>query len=168
MPEWLGDRDVDLRKMHRDPDGLLVQDQRSEPNRKRDFDGGDSAMKTGIAAFVGSKQDQGNLPRFESEGIMRRHPSPLQAPWDNWRNSSRDQLNAFMAGCWQAQRFDIGQRLFATHTARGFTCQNVDKDEPRGPTKLPDILDPLHLRHAPGRREQHPRSVPYRAQGLLA
>ena len=120
----------------RDSDGLIMQ------GPKEAADGGDSSHKTGFAAFCSSQEDFPHLFKFESNGIMVRHPT--QFPWNNWKNSTRDQLLAYVAGCWRAGHSDVNQRLLAAHAARlpSFTCQNTEKDEP-GSVKIPPIGDPL-------------------------
>lgn len=120
---------IDKLKRHRDSDWIIGQTQ--EPPDT--WDGGDSAHKTGVLAFCGSEADQGLLVRFEDgNGTMVRHPK--EYPWNNPKNCSRDQLIAFTAGCWRAGQTSIAQRLLREHEARGYFCQNTERDEP-GSTK---------------------------------
>ena len=123
----------------------LARDDKGIINQVEDggkLDGGDSAHRTGFAAFLNSKKDADLLPIFESNGVMVRHPT--QVPWNNWKNCTRDQLIGYAAGCWRAGRLDINQRLLAAHLARfpPYTCQNTERDYP-GTTKNPPIGDPL-------------------------
>jgi hypothetical protein len=108
----------------------------------KSLDGGDSAHRTGIAAFYNSGPDSDLLNRFETGGKMVRHPT--QEPWNNWKNCTRDQLIGYVAGCWRAGRLDINQRLLQAHAARNppFTCQNTENDKP-GSEKKPPVGDLL-------------------------
>lgn len=127
----------DLSGLARDDIGIINQ---LEDGGK--LDGGDSAHRTGFAAFLGSQKDNDLLHLFESNGVMVRHPT--QVPWNNWKNCTRDQLIGYAAGCWRAGRLDINQRLLDAHKARfpPFTCQDTERDYP-GTTKNPPIGDPL-------------------------
>ena len=127
----------DLHGLARDDQGIICQLQDD-----KSLDGGDSAHRTGVAAFCNSALDNALLPRFESGGVMVPHPT--QAPWNNWKNCSRDQLKGYVAGCWRVGRLDINQRLLQAHAARipPFTCQNTEEDAP-GTTKIPPIGDIL-------------------------
>jgi hypothetical protein len=127
----------DMSGLARDAQGIICQRQADGS-----LDGGDSAHRTGVAAFCNSTSDDKLLPSFESEGIMTRHPT--QAPWNNWRNCTRDQLTGYVAGCWRSNRTDINQRLLHAHANRvpPFTCQNTERDAP-GTTKIPPIGDLL-------------------------
>jgi hypothetical protein len=127
----------DLSGLARDDMGIINQ---LEDGGK--LDGGDSAHRTGFAAFLNSQSDKDLLPLFESKGVMVRHPT--QVPWNNWKNCTRDQLIGYAAGCWRAGRIDINQRLWAAHKARipPFTCQDTERDYP-GTTKNPPIGDLL-------------------------
>jgi hypothetical protein len=123
----------------------LARDDRGIINQLEDggkLDGGDSAHRTGLAAFLNSQKDSDLLPLFESNGVMVRHPT--QVPWNNWKNCTRDQLIAYTAGCWRAGRLDINRRLLGAHTARfpPFTCQDTERDYP-GTTKNPPVGDLL-------------------------
>ena len=127
----------DLGGLARDDMGIINQ---LEDGGK--LDGGDSAHRTGFAAFLNSQTDRDLLPLFESNGVMVRHPT--QVPWNNWKNCTRDQLIGYTAGCWRAGRLDINRRLLAAHVARfpPFTCQDTERDYP-GTTKNPPVGDPL-------------------------
>ncbi|MBR0797348.1 hypothetical protein JQ615_18330 [Bradyrhizobium jicamae] len=142
----------------RDDDGIICQlaaeeklhiNDKTFPNMPtssgRRMDGGDSAARTGVAAFCNSAVDVALLPRFEVlPGIMVRHPKHF--PWNNPKNCTRDQLKAFLSGCWRARRLDIAQRLTLVHASRGYICQNIEKDEPgslkKPPKDFPDVLGP--------------------------
>lgn len=127
-------------KTHRDGLGILGQIQ--DDGVIIDF--GDAAHKMGIIAFCNSREDQALLPKFETDGIMVRHPS--QIPWNNWKNCSRDQLLAFVSGCWRSNQNGIIGRLLDKHYERSIagipTCQNTENDY-EGTTKNPAIGDPL-------------------------
>jgi hypothetical protein len=133
--DTIGGHVPDLSGLARDEEGIINQ---IEPHGH--LDGGDSAHRTGFVAFLNSQVDKDLLPRFESNGIMVRHPS--QAPWNNWKNCSRDQLIGYAAGCWRAGRNDINKRLLSAHLARSTppTCQNTEETD--GTTKIPDFLGP--------------------------
>jgi hypothetical protein len=136
-PNSIGSHNPDFSSLGRDAGGIIgqLQDDGS-------LDGGDSAHRTGVTAFCNSAQDAALLPRFESGGVMVRHP--IQAPWNNWKNCSRDQLTGFSAGCWRTGHLDVAQRLLKAHAARipPFTCQNTENDWP-GTTKNPPVGDLL-------------------------
>lgn len=136
-PNTLGQLAPDLSALKRDELNIIGQVQTDGS-----LDSGDSAHRTGVLAFCNSKQDQDLLPEFEIDGIMRRHPT--HEPWNNWKNSSRDQLIGYLAGCWRANRTDIAVRLLAAHQSRvpPLTCQNTEADVP-GSTKKVPIGDPL-------------------------
>lgn len=141
---------------HRDELGIIQQIQDND----KDLDGGDSAHKTGILAFCNSTYDIDKLHYFETGGIMRRHPNRI--PYNNWKNCSRDQLLAYIAGCWRAGKNDIVERLLFKHIARipPFTCQNTENDF-EGSQKNPPIGDPLgphdmmHFAICAGHNEAH-------------
>lgn len=139
-PNTLGAHRPKLDGLPRDPEGILMQLQDAEPR----LDGGDSAHKSGIAAFCNSAQDQALLPRFElfpdMPGIMVRHPTQGPA-WTNWKNCTRDQLLAYAAGCWRAGRQDIVSRLVTECGKRGWTCQNTEDNVPG--TKINPVGDIL-------------------------
>lgn len=136
---YLGAKNYPFDGLSRDPDGITMQLQDDST-----FDGGDSANRTGILAFLNSTQDQQLLDRFESGGVMRRHPS--QGDWADPNNCSRDQLLAYMAGCWRAGRTDIATRLLKAHEARGNLCQNI-QDKGPDTVKNPPLGDPLLPHH---------------------
>ena len=138
-PAWIGDHIPDLSKLPRYAQGIIGQ---AQGDPAKPLDGGDSAHKTGFAAFCNSAQDQALLDVFEKDGIKVRHPT--EVPWNNWKNCSRDQLCAYTAGCWRARKHDICQRLLEKHAARfpPFTCQNTEADAV-GTTKNPPIGDPM-------------------------
>lgn len=138
-PDTLDGHIPDFSNLARD-DQQIIRQVQDDPNNP--LDGGDSANREGHAAFCNSALDMGLLPLFEQDGIMVRHPT--QAPWNNWKNCTRDQLLAYVAGCWRAKRFDINARLLEKHLTRlpPLTCQDTEADWP-GTTKTPPIGDPL-------------------------
>ncbi len=127
---------------HRDANGLLGQLQADQVN----LDFGDSAQKTGVAAFCNSALDQSVLHHFETAGIMVRYP--YAEPANNWKNCSRDQLLGFAAGCWRGAHHQVVERLLDQHLHRlvlGIpTCQNTENDFP-GTQKDPPVGDLLML-----------------------
>lgn len=133
----LGELALNFSTLRRDELGIVGQVQTDDS-----LDSGDSAHRTGVLAFCNSKQDQELLSQFESEGLMHRHPT--HEPWNNWKNSTRDQLIGFVAGCWRSGHTEIAARLLAKHESREppLTCQNTEADKP-GSTKDPPIGDPL-------------------------
>jgi hypothetical protein len=144
----IGGHVPDLSGLARDEERIINQ---LEANGH--LDGGDSAHRTGLAAFLNSQVDQELLPRFETNGRMVRHPS--QFPWNNWKNCTRDQLIGYTAGCWRAGRFDINKRLLDVHLARSTppTCQDTEEREPgttkqnpiKGLPPMGDLLGPHDL-----------------------
>ncbi|MGB3489835.1 MAG: hypothetical protein WBA62_17210 [Xanthobacteraceae bacterium] len=153
IPPWAGTLGVhvpDVSGVPRDDDNIICQPETSDTSAPDTFapmhtahglmDGGDSAARTGVAAFCNSKQDMELLPRFEKNGFMVRHPKHF--PWNNPKNCTRDQLLAFLSGCWRARKLTISQSLLTTHAARGYVCQNIERDKP-GTTKSPPVGDIL-------------------------
>lgn len=138
-PGFLGAKNYPFDGLSRDVEGIAMQFQDNGT-----LDGGDSANRTGILAFLNSAHDQQLLERFEAGGVMRRHPT--QGFWADPKNCSRDQLLGFMAGCWRAGRTDIAKRLLDAHEARGNLCQNIQHDGP-DTLKNPPIGDPLLPHH---------------------
>lgn len=136
-PDTLDGHIPDMSALARDGQGIICQRQADGS-----LDGGDSAHRTGVAAFCNSAFDGSLLPLFESTGVMTRHPT--QAPWNNWKNCTRDQLTGYVAGCWRANCSAINRRLYQAHKNRvpPFTCQNTENDAP-GTTKIPPIGDLL-------------------------
>lgn len=133
----LGDFRPVLTGLSRDDQGLIMQ----LDNGK--LDGGDSAHRTGVLAFCNSEVDSQNLPLYTvATGLMTRHPN--QAPWNNPRNCSRDQLIGYSAGCWRAGRSDLVADLLAASIARvpPYTCQNTEDNVP-GSVKFPPVGDLL-------------------------
>jgi hypothetical protein len=153
IPPWAGTLDGHVPNMSglpRDDDNIICQPEANATPAKDTFapmrsthglmDGGDSAARTGVAAFCNSKLDIDLLPRFEKNGLMVRHPKHY--PWNNPHNCTRDQLLAFMSGCWRARNPTISGILLKAHAARSYTCQNVERDKP-GTTKIPPVGDVL-------------------------
>lgn len=139
--DTLGGHVPNFKGLDRDEAGIICQVEKQKDESIR-LDGGDSAHRMGTAAFCNSAEDAGLLSRFESGGVMVRHPT--QVPWNNSKNCTRDQLIGYMAGCWRASRREINARLLAAHATRipPYTCQNIEEMEV-GTTKNPPIGDPL-------------------------
>jgi len=128
-PNTLGDFTPDLNKLPRDSSKIIMQSQKSGN------DGGDSAHRTGVAAFCNSAMDKALLPKFENgKGLMIRHPT--QPPWNDPNNCSLDQLKGYAAGCWRAGRVDIMKRLLAKCAERAWTCQNIEDADPGPPVNV--------------------------------
>lgn len=86
-------------------------------------DGGDSAQKTGIAAFCNSRLDQRLLPRFLPDGATLICRNPDQEEWRHpygygATGTSRDQVIQYAAGCWRAASPDLVKRMVV---ANGWT-----------------------------------------------
>jgi hypothetical protein len=96
----------------RDKD-LLCQ---GDPSDCTYHDGGDSAQKTGIAAFCNSHLDQQLLPRFMADRatLVCRNPDQeeYRNPYGFGKNgASRDQVIQYAAGCWRGGRPDLVGRM---------------------------------------------------------
>ncbi len=131
--------------IYRDQFGYLVD---------QTLDGGDSAVRTGLWSMC-----TGEIGMFFStrdDGLMRRHP--VQEPWNNPHNFSRDQTMPYVAGL-KALNFKYTIRnIFWAHAKRFFFAQNFERDYP-GTTKYPwphkvdgkwrlaDFADPLMPNH---------------------
>ena len=102
-------------------------------------DGGDSAMRVGMLALFRAISSK-SLLRYEvptKSGLLMRHP--VQKPWDNPWNFTRDQLVPFMAGCWSMNTPEtkkLARRVLWSHIGRFLFCQNFERDYP-GSTKYP-------------------------------
>lgn len=95
-------------------------------------DGGDSANRAGLLAICGKPE---NLWCYvDSEGLCKRHP--IQRPWNNPWNFSRDQLLAFTAGLKSQDNTDLARKILINHAKRLFFCQNFQRDVP-GSWKFP-------------------------------
>lgn len=107
----------------------------------------DCAMRTGVMALSGSKQDQELLKSFEiSPGILVRCPEKRWAE-TNPNNFTRDQLVPFMAGCYEAKEIELARRVFYRHLFRFGFCQNTERDYPGSGPKIPDWCDPGVMYH---------------------
>jgi hypothetical protein len=141
----------------RDTAGIICQVQKDpNPNsiynskdklKTTPLDGGDSAHRTGVAAFCNSALDQQLLHLFENtRGTMTRHPTQVPFNFSYSMNCSRDQLMGYAAGCWRARKLDITTRLLEAHAARNWKCQNIETFDPvsaeHGKKVLPDALAP--------------------------
>ena len=107
------------------------------------LDGGDSANRTGIYAFVGSKLDQDLVTRFVTlSGECIRHPEQIINR--NPNNFSRDQLLPLVAGLKRSRQYHLCAKIFYTHKKRWFFCQN-SHFHPSGIRKeCPNRTDLLH------------------------
>jgi hypothetical protein len=117
-------------------------------------DGGDSAVRAGILMLTTDQVPK--IPYVGLDGLMVRHP--IQVPWNNPYNCTRDQLLPLLAGLHQTGNVQACKRLFYSHLKRGFFCQNFERDF-AGSTKYPwphkvdgkwrafDFADPLLPNH---------------------
>lgn len=85
------------------------------------------------------------LPLFEvSPGVMVRHPYQNEPArrrcWNYPGNCTRDQLLAYLAGCWRAGLPEIAARLLVKHRENGFFCQNVRDNCEDSAKTMPDPL----------------------------
>lgn len=95
-------------------------------------DGGDSAQKTGIAAFCNSRLDQQLLPRFMADGATLVCRNPDQEEWRHPygygdAGTSRDQVIQYAAGCWRAGSRNLVRRMVVANgwTDIGFVNRDV-------------------------------------------
>jgi hypothetical protein len=114
-----------------------------------DGDGGDSANRAGLHTLFAPRPMYHGLTRYEvwepgygqktpanmeavrcgkPSGLLTRHP--LQTPWNNPKNFTRDQLIPFVAGCHRAREYALVRRVFWRHARRLFFCQNSERDYP--------------------------------------
>jgi hypothetical protein len=168
--DTLGGHIPNLDKLSRDDAGIVCQAQekpkaQEKPNpysiynsedkdKTTPLDGGDSAHRTGVAAFCNSAQDHQLLHLFERNAIMVRHPTQIPFNFDYWMNCSRDQLMGYSAGCWRAGKLDTTARLYKAHLDRHWFCQNTEDFNPvsaehvqkKPPlTGVPDVLAPQNV-----------------------
>lgn len=110
-------------------------------------DGGDSAVRAGLLTLCNHAQSKSiDLKAYEKmPGFFCRHP--IQYPWDNVHNYSRDQASCFMAGLTRLSRDSwfpddkktyqkMIERYFYARMKSFFFCQNFERDRP-GSTKYP-------------------------------
>lgn len=95
-------------------------------------DGGDSANRAGLLALFGSPEPLGDYEA--SPGRLVRHP--LDEPWNNPGNFSRDQLLPFIAGAARQKKFALIRRVFWAHVRRLGFAQNFERDA-AGTRKFP-------------------------------
>lgn len=107
-------------QLFRDVDGYLSD---------QSLDGGDSAVRAGLLSVFTGKPD--NLPYYVKNGHPMRHP--IQRPWNNWKNFTKDQLKCLVAGLVAIGRQDIIKEIIEN---LGFFCPNSERDYP-GTTKYP-------------------------------
>lgn len=89
-------------------------------------DGGDSAMRAGISSAFGVEFLSKPWAYVNDQGICVRHP--VQKPWDNPNNFSRDQLICLVFGLKREGRLTSLNAIFWSHAKRLFFCQNIDRD----------------------------------------
>ncbi len=107
--------------MKRDTFGFIVD---------KNGDGGDSCRAAGLWELFGGENSQVNNFTSNQEGIYGvRHP--VQVPWNNPRNQSRDQEICRMAGLWKRNTGDSRyqtKKSFWSHARRLFFCNNFERD----------------------------------------
>lgn len=118
--------------MHRDQYQILVDET---------GDGGDSAHRCGLWKLFKGKDDPYPTPSFfleifvdEKSGLCVRHP--MEYPWNNPWNFTKDQLKPLVAGLHKVKRQDLIRSIFWSHVKRFFFCQNFQRDYP-GTWKYP-------------------------------
>ena len=75
-----------------------------------------------------------DLSEFVFDGICVRHP--VQIPWNNYKNFSRDQLIPLVSGLAVQGKYYLIEDIFFRTAARLFFAQNIERDYP-GSVKLP-------------------------------
>lgn len=100
-------------------------------------DQGDSARAAGILMTFGFSLKEHLLDYINDDGWVVR--SPLQHPWDNPFNCTRDQIMCVVAGLWSMNTLEATQKaraIFWAHARRFFFSQNFERDKV-GTTKYP-------------------------------
>jgi hypothetical protein len=90
-------------------------------------------MRVGILNLFKYSEDT-SIFYYEKDGVCVRHPT--DAPWNNPKNFSRDQLIPLVAGFYGRDLTEKAKRVFWAHAKRFFFCQNSERDVP-GSTKYP-------------------------------
>lgn len=130
--------------IYRDEDGYLTD---------QTGDHGDSAHRAGLLALCKSQAFLDYYSLYPKTSLLRR--SPVQPPWNNPYNFSKDQLMPLVAGMSVLgyNTYEL-KALFKSHAKRLFFCQNFERDY-SGTTKYPfphkvdgkwrlfDFADPL-------------------------
>jgi hypothetical protein len=99
------------------------------------YDGGDSAVRIGLLALCGKETNIDKVESYEvTPGMLVRHP--IQYPWNNPKNFSRDQLMCYLAGIDKLELRDLAKRIFWSRAKSLFFAQNIERDVP-GSTKYP-------------------------------
>ncbi len=99
-------------------------------------DAGDSSMRCGMLSISGKEEYTSRLMLYvTSSGEFVRHPR--QAPWDNPKNFSRDQMLPLVAGLSKTEegRKAVRKNLF-NRIKHFFFAQNTERDA-KGSTKYP-------------------------------
>jgi len=93
-------------------------------------DGGDSAVRASILVLCKAKYDvkilNYNQAAFGMPGHFVRHP--MQIPWNNPRNFSRDQTMMIIAAFHSLGQYEALRHFFRESWKRLFFCQNFDRD----------------------------------------
>lgn len=111
-------------------DGILGQGDLNDPSY---FDCGDSDFKTSISTLGGNEQDKTLIPVFVINGKLVRHPTDPK--WSNPDLTSRDQLIAYVTGCWASGNAAIVKTLRETYKL------NINKDI----LVMPDVQNHMRL-----------------------
>lgn len=86
-------------------------------------DSGDSAVRAGLWSIFTKEAD--NIEFYVRSGWGVRHP--LQIPWNNPRNFTKDQLKMLVAGLFAVNRQDLARAIYDNLKGSWF-CPNVERD----------------------------------------
>jgi len=129
---------------------------------ERNGDGGDSTVRAGILMLTNQHLYGIDISAYEvKDGHFTRHP--IQVPWNNPKNFSRDQTLPFIAGLNRQGLHAPVNRFFWERAKHFFFAQNTERDHV-GSTKYPwphefvdldgkytkrnfDFADPLFFNH---------------------
>lgn len=89
------------------------------------LDSGDSAVRAGLESIFTGHPGK-ILDYVLANGNCVR--SPWQVPWNNPNNFTKDQLKCLVAGLVAIGRHDICELILQAHEARGYFCQNIERD----------------------------------------
>jgi hypothetical protein len=89
----------------------------------------DSAVRCGILTFAAKNPvDQDLISSYESNGLIVR--CPVQAPANNPKNATRDQLIPLVAGLYSIGNHKAIRRIFWSRMKSLFFMQNTERDLP--------------------------------------
>lgn len=99
----------------------------------KEMDGGDSAVRMGLLG-VFNDPISGKIEDYVKDGIVVRHK--YQNPWNNPRNTTKDQIKCLVAGLYAQGKTEICKKILEAHQKRLYFCQNFERDFP-GTVKYP-------------------------------